>query len=346
MQGNGNGVTYFKDCYELTSLPYFELNERGKPSLALDDVPPIVDFHTHLVFGVSRHTPQFDLSLKTTSVRHSFRERRVPIDMSLYSGVNLKNERRGGMFSEYLKTLFSNKGAMATYTVPNILDEMDRMGIEKSVLLAIDPPGSNHVSMSYINGAGDNPRLVPFCGINPRSPRWEEHMDECLENGARGIKVHPYLQWLPPDDEKVLEMIERWGKTGLPIFFHTANNGLEPSILRRLSDIERYEEPLRRFPEYTFVFGHAGMGFFERAAEMANAHGNTYLEVGGQPPQDLKRIIDMMGPDKVLYGSDWPVYPFILPIAKVMLATEGDRETRDKILSYNGEKLLSAVKAV
>ena len=341
----GNGCTHYKDCFELAKLPYFSLDGRGKPCLALENAPPIVDFHTHLVFSVSKFTPQFNLQMETPQVMHSFRERRVPIDMSLYSGVNLKNERREGMFREYAKTLVSNKGAMATYTVPNILKEMDRMGLHKSVLLAIDPPGSMHVSENYLNNTAGNERLITFCGVNPRSPRWEEHIEKCVEMGAKGIKVHPYLQWLPPDDEKVLEMIERWGKTGLPVLFHTANNGLEPAVLRKLSNIEHYEKALKMFPEITFIFGHAGMGFFEDACRMAKEHGNTYVEVGGQPPESLKRIIDIMGPDKVLYGSDWPVYPFILPLAKVMIATEGDPDTRRKILGGNAEKLLAGLPA-
>lgn len=329
----------FKNCYELTNLPYFEMNSAGRPALAID-LPPIVDFHTHFAFGL-KLSPKYDLHKKTSYVMHSFREHSVPIDMTVYSGVNLKNERREGMFKEYLSAILSNEGAVSTYTIPNLVAEMDRMGVDKSVILAIDPPGSFHVSQSYCENTANHDRIIPFCGINPRSPRWEEHMDKCLEMGAKGIKMHPYLHFLPPSDKKVLKMIERWSKSGYPVFFHTSNNGLEPSVLRKLSDIEHYKVPLREFPDTTFVLGHAGMGDYAEAAKMAKAHGNAYLEIGGQPEDNIHGILDILGNDHVLFGTDWPVYPLILPLAKVLLATEGDDETRNKILSTNARKLIA-----
>lgn len=328
----------YKNCYELTDLPYFEKNEAGRPTLAID-LPPIVDFHTHFAFGIQL-TRGFDLHKKTETVMHSFREDSVAVDMNVYSGVNLSKQRREGMFKEFASALFSNGGAVGTYTVPNLLAEMDRMGVEKSVLLAIDPPGSFHVSQSYIENTAKTERLIPFCGINPRSPRWEEHMDKCLEMGARGIKIHPYLQGMPPSDRRVLKLIERWSKSGYPVLFHTSHNGLEPAILRKLSDIEHYAAPLKKFPNTMFVFGHAGMGDYAYASKIAKAHGNTYLEIGGQPAAHIRKIIEILGNDRVLFGTDWPVYPLVLPLAKLLIATEGDEESRTKILNVNANRII------
>lgn len=333
----------FSDCYCLTKLPYFELNERGLLSLVKDGLPPIVDFHTHLAL-TWQIGPEVDLMRRTPQVLHFFRERKTKLDMSIYSGINLKNERRGGMFKEYANGAVSNKGPVSTFTVPNILDEMDRIGVEHSVLLAIDTPGSWHVTKSYAEASAGEPRLITFCGINPRSRRWEEHVEKAVEAGARGLKIHPYMMFFPPDHRKVMKLIGKWGETGYPVLFHTAHNGLEPSFLRNLSDIELYRKPLEKFPHIPFIFGHAGMGFFREAAELARDHGNTYMEIGGQPPQDLKRIIDLMGEDKVLFGSDWPFYPFAMPLAKVLVATEDAPDTRRKILSENAYRLINELK--
>jgi len=329
----------FKNCNELTQLPYFEMNPAGKPVLAVDDAPPIVDFHTHLgsYYFLSR---PIDLFQHTETVDHCFRHDELPIDLSLYSGVNLRNTRRNGTFSDHAHTILTNKGSNATYTIPNLIEEMDRMGVEKSIVLAIDMPGGSQNSLHQAKYLQGNPRLIPFCAVNVQSRRWEEDMDRCVAMGARGLKVHPYAQFLPPNHSRMMKLYKRWSKTGLPVLFHTANNGLEPSFLRKLSDMELYEEPLKKFPEIPFIMGHAGMLFYELAVKYAKAHGNTYLEIGGQPPQNIRHMIEILGNDKILFGTDWPFYPLILPLAKVLVATETDRESRDLILSGNAFRLI------
>jgi len=329
----------FTNCNDLTRLPYFEMNTDGKPVLALEDAPPIVDFHTHLGSSFYLSRP-IDLFRRTDAVHHCFRHDELPIDLSLYSGVNLRNTRRNGTFSDHAHTIFTNKGANATYTIPNIIEEMDRMGVEKSVVLAIDLPGGSNNSLRQAKYLQGNPRLIPFCAINVNARRWEEELEQCLAMGARGLKVHPYAQFLPPNHPKMMRLYKRWSRTGLPILFHTANNGLEPSFLRKLSDMELYEEPLKKFTEIPFILGHAGMLFYETAVEYAKAHGNTCLEIGGQPPQNIQRMIDTLGNDKILFGTDWPFYPIILPLAKALVATDKDRESRDLILSGNAFRLI------
>lgn len=331
--------THYKNCYDLTKLPFFELNEAGKLVLALKDAPPIVDFHTHLGSFYFLSRPVL-LNKRTDHVDHCFRQDNLPIDLTLYSGVNLKNTRRNGTFNDHAHTVITRRGPNATYTIPNILEEMDRLGVDKSVVLAIDLPGGSQNSFHQLKHLKKHDRLIPFCAVNVNAPRWEEDVDKCIEMGAKGLKVHPYAQFLPPNHPRIMRLLRRWSETRLPVLFHTANNGLEPGLLRRLSDMELYHEPLLRFPEIPFILGHGGMLFYEQAVEFAKEHGNTYLEIGGQPPQNIRHMIDILGNDKILFGTDWPFYPLILPLAKVLVATENDPESRRKILSGNALRLI------
>ena len=329
----------FKNCNALTQLPYFETNKAGRPVLALDDAPPIVDFHTHLgaFYYLSRPV---DLTRRTDRVDHCFREDSLCVDLTLYSGVNLRNTRRNGTFQDHAHTVLTRNGANATYTIPNLLEEMARLGVDKSIVLAIDLPGGSQNSFRQLKSIKGNPHLIPFCAVNVHARHWEEDMDRCVALGARGLKVHPYAQFLPPNHPRILRLLRRWSRTGLPVLFHTANNGLEPGVLRRLSDMELYAEPLRMFPDIPFILGHGGMLFYEQAAAYAKEHGNTCLEIGGQPPQNIRHLIDILGNDKILFGTDWPFYPLILPLAKVLVATEDDPESRRRILSENALRLI------
>lgn len=332
----------YKNVRELAKLPFFKSDAKGQPELAIE-VPPIVDFHIHLGMSFFLSSP-IDLKKKTRRVMHSFRDDSVPVDLSVYSGVNMKEGRRVGSWSDHIHTLVTKHGPNATYTIPNSCREMDRLGVRASVVLPIDFPVASRNSQYTIENIVHNQRFIPFCGINSQSAKWEAEMDECLELGARGIKIHPYSQFLPPNHPKVLKLLKRWSRTGLPVLFHTAHNGLEPAPLRKLSDIELYEEPLRRFPETTFIFGHGGMNYYEKAVEMAKAHGDTYLEIGGHPSQNIKHMIDLIGNDRLLFGSDWPWYPVALPLAKTLIATEDDKESRDKILSGNAYALIDRLR--
>jgi uncharacterized protein len=328
----------FESVHALADLGYFRLNGEGKLESAVKDEGPIIDMHTPLGFA-SALVPPIDLSRRTKVMQHSFGETGMRVDLSLYSGVNLTRENRGGLFKDYAEAALG-KGAVTTYTAANQTDEMDRMGVQRSVSLAMDVPGSTRVSELHISAAGGGGRLVPFCGVSPRSLFWERHVEKCIGLGARGLKYHPYINFMGPDHPMAVKLFRRFSRSGLPILFHTAHNGVEPAILRRFSDIDLYREPLRRVPDALFVLGHAGMGFYREAVDMAKSHGNTYLEIGGQPPDVVRELIDTIGPDKLLYGSDWPVYPLAMPIAKVLIATEGDPESRRKILFENANRIL------
>lgn len=336
--------TQFKDCYALKELPYFKLNERGKIALDLPGCPPIVDFHTHLGFYFMT-APPLDFHRRTPQVKHNFPERRAPIDIDVYSGVNLARIRRMGVFSDYAPTLFTNTGPNATYTVPNLIDEMNRMGVEKSVVLAVDLAFGSKITDAYLDCTSGTDRLIVFSGVNPFRNDVEKKIEESVARGARGLKAHPYAHFAPPDHPKVLKLLKHWSRTGLPVLFHTAYNGLEPSFLRKFASMEHYEKPIGKFPETIFILGHAGMNFYEEAIRLAKTYDNVWLEIDGQPPRQIQQIVEQIGPDRVLFGTDWPFYPIIMPLAKTLIATEGEPEVRRKILSENAFRLLDIAEA-
>jgi hypothetical protein len=190
---------------------------------------------------------------------------------------------------------------------------------------------------------GQDP-LVPFIAINPLKPGWEARMDRLVAAGARGLKVHPYSEFMTSDHPLIIRMLRRWAPTGLPVLFHTAFNSIAPGFLQMLSRMESYEKALRTFPEITFILGHAGMDFYEKAVEYANTYDNVYLEIDGQPPDALARIFDSTDHGRILFGTDWPFFPIVLPLAKLLIGTQGDHTLRRKVLYENAAALLKIAK--
>ena len=59
----------------------------------------------------------------------------------------------------------------------------------------------------------------------------------------------------------------------------------------------------------------------------------------------LADILVRVGPDKLVFGSDWPFYPLAATLAKVLLVTEKRRSARAAILRDNAERIFAAARA-
>ena len=90
-----------------------------------------------------------------------------------------------------------------------------------------------------------------------------------------------------------------------------------------------------------FVLGHAGARDVEDAIPFALRHPNVFLDIHGQGIRQIDELIDKVGPDRLLFGSDWPFYHPVATLAKVLIVTEGRPEVRDAILSNTARKLLA-----
>ncbi len=332
----------FSDVHELTELPWFSHDEQGRIVLSEPErIGPIIDFHAHLGFAIF-FSPALDLRRSTPETLHNFPMRGVPVDLSLESGLNLEMHQPGRVVRQYMQSMVSNRGDQATHTVPNLQAEMALMNVEQTVVMAIDFPFGAQNSGAYLRAMRGEKNLIPFVAVNPLKPGWEARMDRLVAAGARGLKIHPYSEFMTSDHPLIISMLRRWARTGLPVQFHTAFNSIAPGFLQLLSRMESFEKALRTFPEITFVLGHAGMDFYEKAVEYADTYHNVYLEIDGQPPENLYRIFEKVDHSRILFGSDWPFFPIALPLAKALIGTDGDDALRRKVFYDNAATLLES----
>lgn len=331
----------YKDVYELAELPWFHVDELGRLVLSEPEkIGPIIDFHTHLGFSLF-FAPPLDLKRKAPETLHNFPMRGVPVDLGLESRLNLETHQPGRVVKQYIHSMFTSVGDHATHTVPNLLEEMALMNFDRAIVMAIDFAFGAQNSEAYLDAMRGEDRLVPFVAVNPLKPGWEERMDLLVADGARGLKVHPYSQFMTSDHPFIIKLLRRWERTGLPVQFHTAFNSIAPFFLQILSRMESFKKALRTFPNITFILGHAGMDFFEHAIEYANTYDNVYLEIDGQPPDNLAKIFESVDHDRILFGTDWPFFPLALPLAKLLIGADGDETLRRKVLYENAARLLN-----
>ncbi len=332
----------FNSWRELTKLGYFELIADGSLKLVVDDLEKLVDFHTHLGWTFL-FVPPIDFKAKFPETKHNFTPD-LKVDLNIYSGQNLFNERPKWIAQDYYACSFLPflKGKHHTHTVPNLTFEMDALKIDKSICLCIDMARFSNNSEIAAQVLKDEPRLIFYCSVSPKNKNAKKLMEKYVNLGAKGMKIHPEIQLIPINSPLLIKHLRNWVEisSGLPVLFHSGFNGYEPKWATKNSHIEMYHPAAEALAPAPCILGHAGMNEYKKAIEIAKAHQNVYLEISGQPPAHIKDMLDQIGDDRLLFGSDWPVYPQALPMAKILVATEDAPMSRIKILRDNALKLI------
>jgi predicted TIM-barrel fold metal-dependent hydrolase len=205
-----------------------------------------------------------------------------------------------------------------------LVSDMDAAGIEKSVVFVLDfglyAGVDDSVSLArryelFAAAVARHPdRLVLYGGIDPRRPDAAQFVQTARDSfGIQGVKIWPPAG-ARPDGSYCYRLYERCAELRLPVVVHT---GQEIGPLR--SECTRpmfVDQPANDFPELTFVLAHAGMGWWQEAAEIAWHHPNVYLDIAywqakylRSPErfcQELRALISTAGKERVMFGTDWP----------------------------------------
>ncbi len=96
-------------------------------------------------------------------------------------------------------------------------------------------------------------------------------------------------------------------------------------------------------PGLTIVWAHlSGYGWLEAETEMMKKYENVFFDIsahGCDKEGMIRRTIDAVGADRILYGTDYPGYDPAPYIEGVMRECNNDAE-REKIFSLNAKRLL------
>ncbi len=326
----------FKDVRDLSRLPFFSVDGKGKLILKEGIIDKIIDAHTHLAmtYLFARKVP---LWKKGKPVAYCFPEEGNPMDFSHFSAYDFLPKNKRKCRREFIRPAYYARGAVSTFTIPNILDEMNRMRIEKSIVHIMDFPvisnNTSHTIRSINMHKESNTRLIPFMGIHPFMRDKQKLIKKYMKQGAKGIKLHPQLQLFRPSHEKAFEIYALAETYHLPILFHTGLSPVSPRWQGRYLHMKDFETAVRFFPKVTFIFGHAGGVGYEEAVRLGKKYENIYFETSGQSVPAIKLLIKTFGAKRVIYGSDWPFYPMAMSLAKALLATEDNKKARKEIFS-------------
>ena len=338
----------------LADLPFFRLDDNGRLINVVRGMPPAIDFHAHLGFGTEALTGRsVDLTVETDDIEYLIdcdADPECEMQLDVYLNVIGNEAVIAGLETQLITSGLTGRGSIRTHTAPNLVRELDEMGFDRAVLLPIslgeiaeslDVDQMAEWWANSVDRANLNNRLVMWGSVHPTNADWPDRLQMFADRGYQGIKFHPTIGSIAPDDPLSMEVFEECSRLGLHVFFHSGRAGIEPERTQGFALMERYVAPLEEFPDVQFIFGHSGARMDARAAlDLAKQHDNVWMELAGPSMSTMQDLLDEFDNDRILFGSDWPFYPLAATLAKVLLLTYGDRGLRDAIIANNARALL------
>ncbi|HUY99535.1 MAG TPA: amidohydrolase family protein [Thermomicrobiaceae bacterium] len=222
-----------------------------------------------------------------------------------------------------------------------ILRLMDEAGIEQAVVMTYRdaplPGGSD--PLAYVADACRRyPRLIGYARMNPRhGEQAVRELERAFRDlGMKGLKLHPVSYIMHPSSPETLELLRTAAAWHAPTLFHCGDE--EFTLPYQIA------QAAALVPEATIILGHMG-GYFhvEDAIQAALTYPNLILETSAMPyPAMIKRAVDLVGAERVLFASDGPGCDPTLEVAKVRAAGLSAAE-EELLFSTNIERILARV---
>lgn len=175
--------------------------------------------------------------------------------------------------------------------------------------------------------------------MHPDCEDKEKEIENILELGLKGVKLHPDIQGFKIDDYRMLKIYELCEKNNLVVLMHTGDNRYDMSNTNRMLPIVEIYEKLKIIGAH---FG--GWSIWDEACKILANHNNFYVDCSSSlyalSPEQATDIINIYGADKVLFGTDYPMWT---PSEELKRFSELNltEEQKDAILHKNAEKLFN-----
>jgi uncharacterized protein len=222
----------------------------------------------------------------------------------------------------------------AAQTGAQLVEKLNKAGVDKAVIFPfVEGEFSNDVMDQYAKEFPD--RLIPYCSVNPwlREAAVKE-VERCLGKlKFKGIKLHPTLHGFHLSDRSLVGPIfEVAQKYNVPIISHGAADLFNAP--------PEFAEIARNFPKVPLLMAHCG--FFwsvDQAIGYAKEIPNLYLEASRVPVCELKQAVDVLGPEKVIWGTDSPFVDYEFEYKKMARVTDS-KEALALIVGGNIARIL------
>ena len=243
-------------------------------------------------------------------------------------------EKASASTSDFYKmpSLFDGK-------ISTLLERGGAAGIEHFIVqsVATTPKQVSGINRFIAQAVEDSHgRFTGLGTLHPDSTDIDEEVEEIINLGLKGVKLHPDIQQVAIDDER-MHKIYAACRRRLPILMHTGDYRFDFSNPNRMLPI------LEAYPDLTVVGAHfGGWSVWDEATKTLSKYKNFYVDCSSSlyamPPEKAKELIMAYGTDRVLFGTDYPMWEIETEIERFMQIDLTEKE-REDILHNNALKL-------
>ena len=192
-------------------------------------------------------------------------------------------------------------------------------------------------------------RLIGFCAVDPLEPGASREVERCLAAGFRGVgELAFYHEDVGEDLLKYLRPIaELCQHYGAPLLLHTNDPVGAPYPGKAPFSPKALYQAIQAFPEVTWILAHWGGGlpfYGLLKKEVPETFARVYFDTAASPylyrPEIYRLAAEMVGPEKILFGSDYPLLPPKRYFQELETA-DLKEDWRNLILGKNLARLLS-----
>lgn len=192
-------------------------------------------------------------------------------------------------------------------TVSGLLADMDRCGVDASVIQPVATKPSQVRSINtWVANIGSS-RVIPFGAMHPDFENPADEIARMASLGLRGFKLHPEHQSFAPDEPRLEPVYEAALAHDMTILFHAGADEVHPTVH---GTPESFVSVLEGFPGLRLVLAHlGGYRVWNRVAELLvgrDVYLDTAYTLGHLPEADFVEIVHAHGAERILFGSDGP----------------------------------------
>jgi len=193
-------------------------------------------------------------------------------------------------------------------TADKLIRLMDKANINKSIIFPLNELNANFTQANnniLLAHKFYKDRFIPFFRLDPNIS-WKDEFKLRVEQGFKGIKLHPRSQNFAVTSAKVMEVYEEAEKSGLAIMMHTGF-GLE-NVGDDINTI------CKTFPKLKFIIGHSGFVDIDNVIKKAGKKDNVIFDISTIKMFDLFDLLRKVDYNKIAFGSDAPYYDIDLAL--------------------------------
>jgi len=227
-----------------------------------------------------------------------------------------------------------------------LLAAMDACGIARAVVSAggmvdLVRLATQVIEGGYVETDADNDavlaacrrsggRLLPFHFGNPhRGPDAYRR----AAGGFRGLEISPAVHGVALTDPRTVALVEVAADAGHPVYVVCLGRPGSGAVdLVALAG---------KFPDVTFVLGHCGfVGIDAHAVTKVAPVPNIVAETSGTYTGVVRFALEVLGPDRVLFGTEYPLQHPSVELAKLR-ALDLEPDVRQQVAWRNAHRLLA-----